>query len=182
MTQMLKHPHQFSAFDYCKETSPPPRNGWKRKQHESCWKAKGRALDYSRVECVEFDTAPGRLNAGPVLKLHSQRLAQKLVALAQHLSAGVRVFQVVIQVIPGDQLDRRADRVESCGHALRLLNVHIRIQSAVKQEYRRFDPGGLLDRRAFVHVRPIADEVALQAEVGPVAMLFPERRQVGYGG
>jgi hypothetical protein len=52
--------------------------------------------------------------------LHPHRLAQKSIALAQHLRASVGVVQLVIQIVPRDEFALGAGRGQARGHLLRL--------------------------------------------------------------
>ena len=70
------------------------------------------------------------------------------------------------------ELDPPAGVPEPIGHQSPVLNPHVRIVIAVEDQDRRPDRGRILRGRSFPDVRPAADEVAKQPEIGPAAQFL----------
>src|SRR5204863_480987 len=64
--------------------------------------------------------------------LHSQGNAKEFVTLAQQLGPGARVVEVVIEIVPGHELALATGSPEPLTHTLRLLDVHVPVESAVE--------------------------------------------------
>src|ERR1700689_4380947 len=108
--------------------------------------------------------------------LHAKRGAQKRVTLTQHLRSSGGVLQLMIEVIPCDQVAFAASGLQTRRHSLRLLNVHVAVGSAVKEQHRRFDLLGVFSRGSRMNLRPVADELSLESCIGPTVPLSLEGR------
>lgn len=61
-------------------------------------------------------TARTERACAPSLLIQAHDLTQKLIALAQHLGARVRVLELMIQIVPRDQLVFHAGFAQALGH------------------------------------------------------------------
>src|SRR5450755_2789668 len=105
-------------------------------------------------------------------------LTQKLITRAQHLRARVRVFEVMIEIAPRDQLVLHARLGKAFRHQTGLPAVDVAVKFTMKQQHGNRDLVRILCGRSVANVGTVTYFLADQTKIGPMSVLFLQGLQV----
>jgi hypothetical protein len=92
-------------------------------------------------------------------------LAQKGVTLVQQRGSGIRILEIMIEIIPSHEFVLDARRLQARRHQSRFRDAHIAVKSPVKQEHRHFDLLGIARGRRFFQLRTVAHHLVHNAVI-----------------